>query len=95
MQMANPASPDAPTFNRADYQEAITNQIPKTIEETLPFFVRMVWNRKFNFETNTYEIEELAREFSRVVSECGGRVDTEELVAGCRSSLADSTGIRN
>jgi hypothetical protein len=95
VQMTSPKLPDGTVFNRDEYQKAIINNMPKNIEETLPFFVRTVWNRKFNFRTDTCEIEKLADEFSSLISECGGRVSTEELVDGCRASFDEPSGIRN
>ncbi|MFZ9521530.1 MAG: hypothetical protein ACO3A4_13730 [Silvanigrellaceae bacterium] len=95
VQMTNSPGPGQTGFDRAEFKKSISHNLPKTVEETLPFFVRMVWNRKLNFLSDGCEIENLASAFSKLLNTNGGSVPVEELVSGCKASLDEPSGIKN
>lgn len=88
VQMMNSADPKSNGFSDSEYRKSVCAQLPTTVEETAPFFVRQVWNRKWNFETSEANIRALASEYTKLMKSAGHQVSTEELVEACRSAFS-------
>ncbi|MEN9528811.1 MAG: hypothetical protein RI932_684 [Pseudomonadota bacterium] len=87
VQMHNGDLQQDTVFTAAEYKTRVLAELPTSCTEVLPFFVRMVWNRKWHPQTHTNEVRGLAQDFVRVVELAGGKTSTEELMSECLKSF--------
>lgn len=87
IQMTSEEYKSQSNFNRDEYRRRVLSELPKNCEEVLPFFVRSVWNKRWDPVTHATEIEKLANDFAKVVGHAGGSVSVEELIEECKKSL--------
>ncbi|MEY3901184.1 MAG: hypothetical protein RL189_490 [Pseudomonadota bacterium] len=75
-------------FDVEEFRAAVRRSLPASLPEVLPFFVRSVWNRKWNFANNAGDILSLAGEFVGLLnSNSGTSLSAQELVSECQSSF--------
>ncbi|MBM3383386.1 MAG: hypothetical protein FJY29_13265 [Betaproteobacteria bacterium] len=83
VQMHNGDLQQASMFTTTEYKSRVLAELPKSCAEVLPFFVRMVWNRKWHPQTHAHEVTQLAGTFAHVVELAGGKTSTQELMDEC------------
>lgn len=88
IQMMNGEDGQNTAFDVEEYRAAVRRSLPSSLPEVLPFFVRSVWNRKWNFADNSGDIHALAEVFVGLLnSNSGTRLSAQELVSECQSSF--------
>jgi hypothetical protein len=88
VQLMNGSIGDAPVYSTAEFRRRVCQTLPSTLAEVLPFFVRNVWNRKWNLEVNESGILLLAEQYTRLLKKAGHSVSSEEIVKECKTSFS-------
>lgn len=88
VQMMNGEGSESAPYTTSDYRKRICLNLPTSLPEVLPFFVRHVWNQKWTFEHNRDQILRLAWDYTELLAKAGTQIDASALADECKNSFS-------